>query len=468
MQDLNLYLDQYLSDHRNAIIADLMDLIRVKSLRGESLPGAPYGQGVRKALDSAAAKMKALGYAVKIPEHGKYGYCDIGEGPKIVGIMPHLDVVAAEGTWICDPFDPIIQDGYVIGRGSSDDKGGAVASMDALDAIARSGIKLKNRIRLIWGCNEETGMEDVHAIREDQNKPDFTLIPDAFFAIGVGEKGRISLKLCMNQKLTTICSFSGGKENGASVPDYASCTVKYDASLYEKFQQACLGTNIVCTLQNNEIALSAKGISAHPAMPQGGANAISILAEFLSKTLPVDNPDCKTMQMLSGLTAGYSGKGLDIDYQDSLSGPLTCVCIFANSRSGGIDLQFNIRYCVTLEKQALLTSIERKLPEYNCEIIECNAGDSHLFDTTHPIIGVLKEAFQQAVGQNADLYVHPGGTYAGRMGDAVIFGNEFRQEGLFGPERGNPHQIDEATSIERLLLSIKAYVHTLLAIDQIL
>lgn len=468
MQNLNQYLDQYLSDNKNAIVRDLMELICVKSLRGEAQPGAPYGREVRRVLDIAAAKMEQWGYTVSIPEHGKYGYCDIGDGSKIVGIMPHLDIVSAEGKWICDPFNPIIQDGYVIGRGSSDDKGGAVGAMYALDAIARSGLRLKNRIRLIWGCNEETGMDDVCAIMEDGNKPDFTLVPDAFFAIGVGEKGRISLKLRMKQKLTTVVSFCGGKENGTSVPDYAACKVKYDAALYEKFQKACMGASVTCAVQDDLIILSAKGVSAHPAIPQGGENAISILAEILVKTLREYDPDRAVMQKIFDMTYGYLGEGFAIDYHDELSGPLTSVCIYANSDEEGIDLQFNIRYCVTMDKQELLAKLEQQVGDYCCEITACNAGDSHLFDTSHPIVDVLKDAYQQAIGQSADLYVHPGGTYAGRLGSAVIFGNEFRQEGLFGPERGNPHQIDESTSIERLVNSIRAYVHALIAIDQFL
>ena len=134
------FLNDYLRGNRKKMIADLMELIRIPSIRGEAVHGAPYGAEVRCALDRAAEQARRLGLRVYIPEHKKYGYCDIGQGEKIVGIMPHLDVVPALGNWSKAPFEPYITDGYIVGRGASDDKGGCIASLYALDALQNQGL----------------------------------------------------------------------------------------------------------------------------------------------------------------------------------------------------------------------------------------------------------------------------------------------------------------------------------------
>lgn len=49
----------------------------------------------------------------------------------------------------------------MIGRGTSDDKGPGVAAVFAMKAILNAGIPLRRRCRLILGCDEECGMQDL-------------------------------------------------------------------------------------------------------------------------------------------------------------------------------------------------------------------------------------------------------------------------------------------------------------------
>lgn len=44
------FLNDYLRGNRKKMIADLMELIRIPSIRGEAVHGAPYGAEVRCAL----------------------------------------------------------------------------------------------------------------------------------------------------------------------------------------------------------------------------------------------------------------------------------------------------------------------------------------------------------------------------------------------------------------------------------
>lgn len=458
------FLEQYIADNRDLAIRFLMEQIQIPSIKSQEAEGAPYGPEVRRMLDTAAAQMKALGFETYIPDHGKYGYCDLGSGEKTVGIMPHLDVVPAPGQWSHPPFAPYVKDGHIYGRGSSDDKGGTVAAMFALDAIRKSGVTLKSKVQLIFGCNEETGMEDVAALKADGRKPDFTLVPDAFYAIGVGHKGRLSILMDAQEKFEDILSFSGGDPSGSSVPDRAECRVKYTQARMEALK-ALAAADLEIGEENGEIHVVAHGVSAHPAMPFGGKNAVTRLAEVMAQVLSLPEGDRQILENLAAMTRGCTGEGLGICGQDTLSGPLTAVCVRAVSEAKRLTLKLNVRFCVTMKKEPLFAAVSAKAGDYGFRVVSSDQSNSHLFPTNHPAVHILQEAYRGVTGEEADLYVHPGGTYAALLGDAVIMGNEFRRPSPLGPTKGRAHQTDELTSIEDLMKSIRIYFYSLIALS---
>src|SRR5450756_3104105 len=76
----------------------------------------------------------------------------------------HVDVVPEGTGWTVPPFAGTIKDGRLYGRGSTDDKGPAIASIFAL-AAARAALQAqhiepRNAIMLLFGTDEETGMAD--------------------------------------------------------------------------------------------------------------------------------------------------------------------------------------------------------------------------------------------------------------------------------------------------------------------
>lgn len=460
------FLNDYLRGNRKKMIADLMELIRIPSIRGEAVHGAPYGAEVRCALDRAAEQARRLGLRVYIPEHKKYGYCDIGQGEKIVGIMPHLDVVPALGNWSKAPFEPYITDGYIVGRGSSDDKGGCIASLYALDALQKSGASLNSRVRLIFGCNEETGMDDVAALVSDGQKPDFTLVPDAFWAIGIGHKGRISLTLECNESFHEIIQFSGGDESGASVPDKAHCTLPYCEEKWFELQKLAPEYGTEICREGSYICLTARGVSAHPAMPDTGVNAINRLAALLVAADILPSGDTAILRTAALVADGFSGAAFDIAGSDALSGSLTCVCVKARTEHDHLVLSFNIRFCVTMDPNDLEAKLRLHAKDLGFRLVDILISPAHLYSPDDPMIPVLRSAYHQVTKQAADLYIHPGGTYAALLGSSVIFGNEFRKPSPFGEGRERAHQCDEFTSIEDLLLSIRIYFYALLAASE--
>ena len=67
--------------------------------------------------------------------------------------------------WNSDPFGMIEKDGWLIGRGVSDDKGPALLTLYMAkffkEYCDQTGETLPYTLRVLLGCSEETGMTDV-------------------------------------------------------------------------------------------------------------------------------------------------------------------------------------------------------------------------------------------------------------------------------------------------------------------
>ena len=153
-----------LHDHvlarKDEMIACLRETVSIPSVQQEPAPGAPYGIPVRQCLDQVADAAEKLGFSpVSVDNHVLW--CEYGTGEEMVAVLGHLDVVPAGDGWTCDPWGGEIKDGKIWGRGTTDDKGPSIAALFALAALRDSGLPLRRRVRLLLGCNEETGSADI-------------------------------------------------------------------------------------------------------------------------------------------------------------------------------------------------------------------------------------------------------------------------------------------------------------------
>ncbi|MEO8321436.1 MAG: M20 family peptidase [Bradyrhizobium sp.] len=77
-----------------------------------------------------------------------------------IALLAHQDVVpVAPGTekdWQQPPYDGVIADGYIWGRGSWDDKGNLYSMLEAAEAMAKAGFRPKRTIYFAFGHDEET------------------------------------------------------------------------------------------------------------------------------------------------------------------------------------------------------------------------------------------------------------------------------------------------------------------------
>ena len=91
------------------------------------------------------------------------------------------------------PFEVLVEDGKLFGRGAIDDKGPTIAAWHAMKMVKDSGITLNKRVRLIIGTDEESGFRCVKRYFEKEEMPTIGFAPDADFPIINAEKGIASI-----------------------------------------------------------------------------------------------------------------------------------------------------------------------------------------------------------------------------------------------------------------------------------
>jgi carboxypeptidase PM20D1 len=91
----------------------------------------------------------------RISTHGLLFRWPGASSERPVVLMAHLDVVPVEGTWTHPPFDGVVADGRIWGRGTLDDKGCVAAVCEAVETLLEAGHVPAQDLWLSFGCDEE-------------------------------------------------------------------------------------------------------------------------------------------------------------------------------------------------------------------------------------------------------------------------------------------------------------------------
>ena len=122
-------------------------------------------------------------------------------GPRLL-FCGHLDTVTPAGMEI-DPFDPVIRDGKIWGRGSVDMKGGLAAMLAAMIQIKESGEPFAGSVTLIGTVGEECprNADGAYTLRKRGRFADFAVIGEATcLDIAAAHKGTLSLEIDIKGK----------------------------------------------------------------------------------------------------------------------------------------------------------------------------------------------------------------------------------------------------------------------------
>lgn len=467
-KSLNNKIDKWIEGNTDNIIRDIISLINIKSVASEKYEKFPYGVGCAKVLDKALDMSEGYGFKSKNHEY----YCGTCELPgktneKEIGIFAHLDVVPEGDNWTYEPYNATVKDGYIIGRGSGDNKGAAVASLYAMKFLKDNEITLNNRIKLFYGCGEETGMSDIEYYVQHNKVSDFSMVPDAQFSVCYAEKGILEIIASNDIKTGNLKDFNAGEVSNV-VSAYAYAVVD-DLNYDKAIQIFTCDEGFEVTKLDNGIKIGATGLSKHAAFPEGSVNAIEKLTSALIKHNVLTGDAVAVVKFISESLSDYNGVSIGIGYEDEPSGKLTHISGIARFVDNKLSVNYNIRYPVTVNKDEMVNKVEKIFTDagFNICILK---NDSPIFiSPDEPIIKLLCDISNEILQAEYEPYFMGGGTYARKLPCAVCYGMGIKGEKIPFPDgSGGGHQPDECVRIENLLNGIKVYICALLSIDEYL
>jgi len=115
-----------------------------------------------------------------------------GDGDKKLIIAGHTDTVPAGSDWEHDPFNALVENERIYGRGAADMKGGLASIIDSIETLKSSGWEPKGELIFLGYSNEETGDGEEIGMRHvaKKLKANAMLICDSTdFDIVTAEKG---------------------------------------------------------------------------------------------------------------------------------------------------------------------------------------------------------------------------------------------------------------------------------------
>lgn len=460
---LNDLIDEYFDQ----MITALQGLMRIDSSLDEEhvAPGAPFGPGCRQALDYMLEHAQQLGFTCKDLD-GYAGYAKFG--PKmqgVVGVLTHLDVVPAvpEG-WRHPPFAAVIEGDKLYGRGSEDDKGPLMAALYAMRALKESGLPVNKEIRLIAGCDEETGSRCIKHYLAEEGQFDYGFSPDGLFPIYNAEKGiaRIFLSKPFDTQNSVIRQIGGGTKVNM-VPDAAQAMVDADMllQLQASITRQRLGDDILLTETAEGVLVQAQGVTVHSMEPEKGKNALLLLLAMLAGLEKPDDQALQTVQYLS-LIGGLDSDGaaMGIAARDDISGPLTMNLAVIGVEDGRITVKIDVRYPVTHDWDTLLAQLQKAAADGGFDFHLAQHKKPLYVPADTPFIKALVQAYEETVGERAELLSMGGGTYCRFVENTVSYGPVFPGHAF------TAHRDDEFIKLEDLRLAAKVYAQALFLLAQ--
>ena len=442
-------LNAIIESMHDEMIDTLQKWIRVPSVKGEAAPGAPFGKEVRSMLDMALADCEQMGFKTQNFD-GYIAHADLGEGSDedALAILAHLDVVPEGDGWKYPPYGAVIENGRMYGRGTSDDPGPAVAALYAMKAVKDAGTPLRRKVRLILGCDEESGWEDIAHYNKVATMPRMGFSPDASYPIINIEKGicRLELHGVLSNEGLQVIAFNNGERPNV-IPGRASALVAGDAATVAQAEAAAKKLDIPAEvhLTDKGVSITVTGISGHAAYPETARNANGEML-LLLRELGVQG-DLRLLADKIGLD--YKGEGLEISVSDGISGYLTCNLGIIRAGEGGVYATLDIRYPVMTNPDMIIKNVSASLPGMRVEAMEVK--EPHHVPAGSELVQNLLDAYHEVTGYERKCLYTGGGTYARSLQEGVAFGASFPQD------EDLAHQANEYADIEGLYKNIKIF-----------
>lgn len=456
-------INKYIDDHVSEMVNCLSSLVAIPSVKSAPEGDMPYGKENARVLAKMLEMAKECGFTVT--NHENYvGTVDMNPNLETkLGVLCHLDVVPEGTGWKYPPYALTLSGGKLYGRGSSDDKGPAVAVLFALRALKECGCKLSKNVRLIVGTDEECGSSDLVYYRKKEELPPYVFTPDASYPVINLEKGRMPGKftktICANGE-KTIVSVQGGVAVNA-VPEKALAIIKGFSSAEivaaKKFLPA--GVTMEVHTDGDFTRLTVNGKAAHASLPYIGKNAVTALCRVLGALKTDDESAALFAKLSENFVYGEcDGASLGINAQDEKSGALTFVFSMIRYEKGELEGSFDIRFPICECVASVHEKLESSLTQAGLTLAEYKGVEPHYVDENSEFIQTLLNVYTEFTGNPGYCLAIGGGTYVHDIDGGVAFGAEFIGED------NHVHGADEYISLNHLVLNAKIFAEAILRI----
>lgn len=457
-------IEQYIEAHKQEMLDDICTLCSINSERSAYQEGDPFGEGPSRALAQALKMAEEYGFSIN--NYDNYvGTADLNGGEHQLDILAHLDVVpAGEGWTVTQPFEPIVKDGKLYGRGTADDKGPAVAALYAMRAVKELGIPVTKNVRLILGTDEECGSSDIEHYYKVEKEAPMTFSPDASFPVINIEKGRFPGHVTASFEVSTenarILSIEAGiKINVVPGKAHATITGLTEEEVRPMAEGVTKETGVQFEFQAEEdaIVITAVGEGAHASTPEEGKNALASLLLLLDR-LPFAS--CGQTKLIHSLTECFpwndtEGKALGVAMQAEGSGALSLAFTMLTMTETRMEAYFDGRFPIGGNDDNLLKPVEAKLASHGMKLESPQLREPHFVDGNSEFVRTLLNAYELYTGNKGECNYTGGGTYVHDLKNGVAFGASM-------PGVDNRmHGADEFAYVSDLVASAKIFAQVI-------
>ena len=428
-------MKEYIEQNRERFLQELFTILRIPSVSAKQ----EHKADMYRCAETIADLLLEAGA-------DEAGVCDTAGHPVVFGqkiIDPSLSTVLVYGhydvqppepleKWNSDPFEPVVHDGAIWGRGANDDKGQFFMHIKAFEYLLRSG-RLRHNVKFLFEGEEEIGSPSLPAWIKAHKKllkadvclvSDTTMISDKVPSINCGMRGLSYLEV----KVTGPNKDLHSGHYGGAVANPIQVLCEMISGLIDSDGRVTVPGfyDDVVELSRSERRMLARA----PFNMQEYKDFLGVRALRGEKGYtPLERTGIRPCLDVCGIYGGYTGEGAKTVLPSEARAKIS-MRLVPNQRSADITRRF-ARYFKSLAPRCV-----------SVEVKECEGGDGFLI----PISSSAYKAAARAMGEVYGIEPVPsrgGGSIAVLSEVQKILGIDPLLMG-FGLERDTIHSPNES------------------------
>lgn len=234
-------------------VSFLRDLVSLPSISGNEAGAAEFVE--------AYARQAGLD-VVRDETSVRIAVGDEAAGPTLV-LASHLDVVPPGEGWTRDPFDPLIEQGRLYGRGSGDAKASVSAMVHALIDLAADANTRKGRVLGIFSYGEETRNATMPAAVARAGRLDAALVGEPTnLQLAVAQRGLMMVDVVAHGD-QHHAGYAADGQHANAIVELARALVQLEGVVAERVHPVLGITTVTPTMLNAGVSRNVTPPTAH-------------------------------------------------------------------------------------------------------------------------------------------------------------------------------------------------------------